>query len=152
MRAAREGGGHFAITTDPDKYIGQADFIYTGCLYYPGYFEEEQEARKKLFIPKYQVNQDLINRAPDHVKFMHYLPALRNVDVTDEVMDGPHSVVFDQAENRLYSEMAILAATVLPEIAQATEAEKADGLAEAEAFLKDRMQISMKQERPSLVA
>jgi len=135
MRAAEEGMGRFIRTTEPEKYIGEADFVYTGCLYYPGYFEEQKEERMQLFIPRYHVNMDLMKKAQPHAKFMHYLPALRDVDVTSEVMDSDYSIVFDQAENRLYSEMAILCTLLYPGLKQASEDLKRHGKAEAEALL-----------------
>jgi ornithine carbamoyltransferase len=69
--------------------------------------EREQESRRKAFM-RYQINQAVMDRAPDAV-FMHCLPAHRGEEVTDEVIDGPRSVVFQQAGNRLYAQMALLA-------------------------------------------
>src|SRR6202165_1711677 len=69
--------------------------------------ESERDERRKAFAP-YQVNQSVMDAAPGAV-FFHYLPAHRGEEVTDEVIDGPRSVVFDQAENRLYAQMAIMA-------------------------------------------
>jgi ornithine carbamoyltransferase len=69
--------------------------------------ESERESRRKVFAP-YQVNQALMDSAPGAV-FMHCLPAHRGEEVTDEVIDGARSVVFEQAGNRLYAQMAVMA-------------------------------------------
>jgi ornithine carbamoyltransferase len=69
--------------------------------------ESERDARRKAFA-EYQVNQAVMDAAP-HAVFMHCLPAHRGEEVTDEVIDGPRSVVFDQAGNRLYAQMALMA-------------------------------------------
>jgi ornithine carbamoyltransferase len=69
--------------------------------------EVERAARRQAFA-RYQVNQAVMDQAPGAV-FMHCLPAHRGDEVTDEVIDGPHSVVFQQAGNRLYAQMALLA-------------------------------------------
>ncbi len=69
--------------------------------------EDERAARQKVFSP-YQVNQRLMDSAPEAV-FMHCLPAHRGEEMTDDVIDGPRSVVFQQAENRLYAQMALMA-------------------------------------------
>ena len=67
-------------------------------------------------MPKYQVNMDLIKHAPAHCKFMHCLPASRGVEATDEVMDSPQSVIYDQAENRLHTEKGLLVWLVYPRL------------------------------------
>jgi ornithine carbamoyltransferase len=69
--------------------------------------ESERDERRNAFAP-YQVNQAVMEAAP-RAAFLHCLPAHRGEEVTDEVIDGPRSVVFDQAENRLYAQMAIMA-------------------------------------------
>jgi ornithine carbamoyltransferase len=81
-------------------------------------FEHEATKRAPLFKP-YQVNEALMARAAHHSVFMHCLPAHRNAEVTDQVLDGPQSIVFDQAENRMHAQKAILlmllGAAVTPE-------------------------------------
>jgi len=74
--------------------------------------EAEREERLAIFLPKYQVNADLLMEASENALFMHCLPAHRNEEVTDDVIDGPHSVVWDEAENRLHTAKAILAKIV----------------------------------------
>lgn len=94
------------LTNDISELNG-ATAIYTDVWASMGQ-ESEREARAKVFRP-YQVNQVVMNAAPDAV-FMHCLPAHRGEEVTDEVIDGPRSVVFQQAGNRLYAQMALMAA------------------------------------------
>jgi ornithine carbamoyltransferase len=86
--------------------LGTATAIYTDVWASMGQ-ESERDERRRVFAP-YQVNQSVMDGAPDAV-FLHCLPAHRGEEVTDEVIDGPRSVVFDQAENRLYAQMAIMA-------------------------------------------
>ncbi len=94
------------FTTEPDAVRG-ADVIYTDVWASMGQ-EAEAEARAKLFAP-YQVNSELVSKADRNVLVMHCLPAHRGSEITDEVMDGPHSVVFAQAENRLHAQKSLLA-------------------------------------------
>ena len=84
-----------------------ADVIYTDTWASMGQ-EAEHDQRVRLFRP-YQVHAALMAQAAPDALFMHCLPAHRGEEVTDEVMDGPHSVIFDQAENRLHAQKAILA-------------------------------------------
>jgi len=95
------------IIHDPKKAIDGADVIYTDVWTSMG-FEKESEIRKDVFKP-YQINQDLVNKAKDDVIILHCLPAHRGEEITDEVIDGPHSVVIDQAENRLHAQKGVLA-------------------------------------------
>jgi ornithine carbamoyltransferase len=74
--------------------------------------EDQRATRSKIFAP-YQVNKKLMDSAKDAV-FLHCLPAHRGEEVTDEVIDGPRSIVFDQAGNRLYAQMALLAEIMGP--------------------------------------
>ncbi len=105
--ACKEGGGTFKIVNDPEEAVKNADFIYSSVMWYDGY-DSDQEKRMKVFLPKYQINEELASKAPDHAKFMHYLPAQRGFEMTDEIMDHERSLLWDQAENRLYSIMSIL--------------------------------------------
>jgi len=100
-----QGNHHFTLTHDI-KDLEQATVIYTDVWTSMGQ-EAERDARRKAFAP-YQVNQAVMDRAPGAV-FMHCLPAHRGEEVTDEVIDGPRSVVFQQAGNRLYAQMALMA-------------------------------------------
>jgi ornithine carbamoyltransferase len=104
---AKKMGSRVEIIHDPLKAADEADIIYTDVWTSMG-FEKERDTRKNVFRP-YQINQDLVNRAKDDVIILHCLPAHRGEEITDEVIDGPHSVVIDQAENRLHAQKAILA-------------------------------------------
>jgi ornithine carbamoyltransferase len=101
-----DSGTHTVTVTDELTNLNNATAIYTDVWTSMGQ-EREQESRRKAFM-RYQVNQAVMDRAPDAV-FMHCLPAHRGEEVTDEVIDGPRSVVFQQAGNRLYAQMALLA-------------------------------------------
>ena len=103
----REMGVEPLITEDIDSAVDGANVIYTDLWWWIGQ-EEEAEERMEAFKP-YQVNSELMAKAAKNAVFMHCLPASRGMEVTDEVIDGPQSIVFDQAENRLHVEKAILA-------------------------------------------
>lgn len=106
--AARREGGSIELTNDPAEAVAGADAVYTDVWASMGQ-EAEAEARQQVFRP-YQVNARLMRRAGAKALFMHCLPAHRGLEVTDEVIDGPKSIVFDQAENRLHIQKAILLA------------------------------------------
>jgi ornithine carbamoyltransferase len=95
------------IVYDPNDAVQGADIIYTDTWISMG-DEAEAEERMRVF-PRFQVNQDLLTGAASNVIVMHCLPAHRGHEITDDVMDGPNSVVWDQAENRLHAQKAILA-------------------------------------------
>jgi putrescine carbamoyltransferase len=103
----QESGGTLRITEDPLGAVRDADFIYTDLWWWMGQ-EAEIPERTQAFMPRYQVNMDLLGKAPAHCKFMHCLPASRGVEATDEVMDSPQSIIFDQSENRLHTEKGLL--------------------------------------------
>ena len=105
-RVARFGGG-VRVTNDPAAAVAQAGAVYTDVWASMGQ-ESEVESRQALFQP-YQVNAALMAQAPADAIFMHCLPAHRGDEVTDEIMDSPRSVVFDQSENRLHTQKALLA-------------------------------------------
>lgn len=95
------------ISNDPVEVVKDADIIYTDVWASMGQ-EAEAEERKKKFLP-FQVNLELVKHAKDDYLFMHCLPAHRGEEVTDEVADSPNSVIFDEAENRLHVQKAIMA-------------------------------------------
>ena len=103
---ARFGGG-VVVTNDPVGAVEGADAVYTDVWASMGQ-ESEADARRLVFAP-YQVNAELMAHAAPGALFMHCLPAHRGVEVTDDVIDSPASVVFDQAENRLHTQKALLA-------------------------------------------
>ena len=102
----RATGAKFTITHDPREAARGADVLYTDVWASMGQ-EAERTARLAIF-PPYQLNADLVKAAASDVLVLHCLPAHRGEEITDEVVDGPHSVVFDQAENRLHAQKAIL--------------------------------------------
>ena len=102
-----ETGADLNFIADPDEAVKDVQVIYTDTWTSMGQ-EEEQAKREKLF-PPYQVNSNLVAKADKDVIVMHCLPAHRNHELTDEVADGPHSVIFHQAHNRLHAQKAILA-------------------------------------------
>lgn len=105
---ATEAGTSLLVTTDPHQAVAGADVVYTDTWFSMGQ-EDQREARLPVFAP-YQVNRDLLALARPGAIFMHCLPAHRGEEVTDEVLDGPQSVVYDQAENRLHVQKALLLA------------------------------------------
>jgi ornithine carbamoyltransferase len=103
---AKKNGSHVRMTHSPQEAVKDADCVITDCWVSMG-----QEARARghnVFMP-YQVNPALMAHAKPEALFMHCLPAHRGEEVTDEVIDGPQSVVFDEAENRLHAQKSILA-------------------------------------------
>jgi ornithine carbamoyltransferase len=104
---AAKTGGAIAVENDARVAVSGADVIYTDVWASMGQ-EAEAAAREKIFAP-YQVNAALVNAAKPDVLVMHCLPAHRGHEITDDVIDGPHSVVIDQAENRLHAQKAVLA-------------------------------------------
>lgn len=104
---AAESGSHILQTADVHAAVAGADVIYTDAWYSMGQ-EAERQKRARVFQP-YQVNQALVDEAKKDVIVMHCLPAHRGQEITDAVADGSHSVLFDQAENRMHAQKAILA-------------------------------------------
>ena len=99
-------GSTVLVTNDPLEAVSGADAVYTDVWASMGQ-EEEAAERRKIFMP-FQVNQKLFSQAAKHAVFMHCLPAHRGDEVAASVIDSPRSVVFDQAENRLHIQKAIL--------------------------------------------
>ena len=124
IEAAEVGGLDLRVVSPPgyeptsfpasnlDNALSDTEIIYTDVWTSMGQ-EEQHEDRRQDFGP-YQVNQALLGRAPRSVKVMHCLPAHRGEEITDEVLDGPQSVVFAQAENRFWVQLALLAAIFGP--------------------------------------
>jgi ornithine carbamoyltransferase len=101
-----ETGAKIELLFDPREAVAGADAVYTDAWTSMGQ-EREEVDRAKIF-PPYQVNAKLMAEAAPHAVFMHCLPAHRGLEVTDEIMDGKQSVIFEQAENRLHAQKAIL--------------------------------------------
>ncbi|PJA21877.1 MAG: ornithine carbamoyltransferase, partial [Deltaproteobacteria bacterium CG_4_10_14_0_2_um_filter_43_8] len=100
------------IGNDAVAAVKSADVINTDTWISMGQEGEDVEAKKKLFMP-YQVNAELLSHAAKDAIVLHCLPAHRNEEITDEVMDGPQSRIFDEAENRLHVQKAILEKLIL---------------------------------------
>ncbi len=103
---ARNEGAEIMLTHDADKAVAGADCVVTDTWVS---MNQEHKARGHNVFQPYQVNAELMAKAKDDALFMHCLPAHRGEEVTDEVIDGPQSVVFDEAENRLHAQKSVLA-------------------------------------------
>ena len=104
---AKKTGSKLSFIRDPHQAVKGAHVIYTDTWTSMG--QEEETAKREKVFPPYQVNAKLVSEADKDVIVMHCLPAHRNHELTDEVADGPHSVIFPQAHNRLHAQKAILA-------------------------------------------
>ncbi|MBY8997262.1 MAG: ornithine carbamoyltransferase [Candidatus Thorarchaeota archaeon] len=102
-------GTTLEVVNDPGEAVKGADVIYTDTFFSMG--QEKSKEKEDALMP-FQVNKDMVSKAKSDVIVMHCLPAHRDEELTSEVMDGPHSVVFDQAENRLHAQKGILALIV----------------------------------------
>ncbi|HTK94054.1 MAG TPA: ornithine carbamoyltransferase [Terriglobales bacterium] len=106
FKRAEQTAGTLTLTHNAEWAVNGADVVYTDVWTSMGQ-ETEKEARHPIFLP-YQVNADLFGKAKPDAVFMHCLPAHRGDEVTEEVIDGPRSIVFQQAENRLHAQKAIM--------------------------------------------
>jgi ornithine carbamoyltransferase len=102
----KSSGAAIQVTSDPEKAVKGADCVITDTWVSMG---DKEANRRHNLLKRYQVNGRLMAKAKPNALFMHCLPAHRGEEVTDEVMDGPQSVVFDEAENRLHAQKGILA-------------------------------------------
>jgi ornithine carbamoyltransferase len=103
----KETGSVLTFVRDPHEAVKDAQVIYTDTWTSMG--QEEETAKREKVFPPYQVNSQLVDEADKDAIVMHCLPAHRNHELTDDVADGPHSVIFPQAHNRLHAQKAILA-------------------------------------------
>ena len=99
--------GFIQLTDDPAEAVAGADVVYADTFVSMGE-EDEKEAKLRAF-EGFQINRPLVGHAADHAIVLHCLPAYRGVEITDQVMDGPHSRVFSQAHNRLHAQKGLLA-------------------------------------------
>jgi ornithine carbamoyltransferase len=106
VKWAKANGGKVRMTHSPEEAVSGADCVVTDTWVS---MNQEHRARGHNVFGPYQVNAALMAKARPEALFMHCLPAHRGEEVTDEVIDGPHSVVFDEAENRLHAQKAVLA-------------------------------------------
>ena len=110
MADAKETGANLSLMTDPHEAVKNADIVVTDTWASMGQ-EAEHEARKKIFAP-YQVNKELLAAADKRVIVMHCLPAYRGEEITEDVFEANADVIFDEAENRLHTQKAIMALTM----------------------------------------
>jgi ornithine carbamoyltransferase len=103
---AKQTGAELQVTHDLQAALKGACVVYTDVWASMGQ-EEEKKIREKAMLP-YQLNQKALSMAEADAVVLHCLPAHRGEEITDEVIDGPQSVVFDQAENRLHAQMSVL--------------------------------------------
>ena len=108
--ACAASGATFIQTDDVDEATKDADMVYTDVWWWIGQ-EHEVDERRKAFHP-YRVTEEVMAKCKDSAIFEHCLPASRGTEVTDGVMDGPHSAIFDQAENRMHTEKAVMVLTM----------------------------------------
>lgn len=106
LRQAADMGGTVRLSRDPLEAAAGADVVLTDV--WSGMGDEANHELKRKIFPPYRVNADLMARAADDAIFMHCLPANKGEEVTTEVIDGPQSVVYDEAENRLYTQKALI--------------------------------------------
>jgi len=106
LEKAREMGGEIIFVRDPKKAVEEADVIYTDVWTSMG--QEDERSRRLADFRGYQVSDDLLKLSKDDVVVMHCMPAHRGEEITDEVIEGKHSIIFDQAENRLHAQKAVL--------------------------------------------
>lgn len=105
-RCQATGVSSISVTHDPAEAVRGADFVYTDVWASMGQKEEAAERRRRF--QGFQVDAKLMSLAAPTAKFMHCLPAERGIECTDEVVEGPNSIVFDEAENRMHAQNAIL--------------------------------------------
>ncbi|NMA90126.1 MAG: ornithine carbamoyltransferase, partial [Amphibacillus sp.] len=105
---AQDTGSIIKVTTDPVEAVKEADVIYTDVWASMG--QEVEQAKRLKEFANYQVNQQLLDHAKSDYIFMHCLPAHRGEEVTADIIDGDHSVVFQEAENRLHAQKALMVA------------------------------------------
>jgi putrescine carbamoyltransferase len=134
-------GGSVRLTDEPVEAVRNADYIYTDLWWWVGQ-EDQIPERRAVFMPNYQVNKHLFDKAPSHCKFMHCLPASRGVEATDEVMDHPRSIIFDQSENRLHTEKGLLVYFVYPRLLHPAEVLKTFHKNQILTLLENQMVIS----------
>jgi ornithine carbamoyltransferase len=103
---AEKTGSVITATDDPVEAVKNTDVIYTDVWISMG--QEEEKAKRLADLKRYQLNAELLSKAKKDVLVMHCLPAHRGEEITDEVIDGPNSIVFDEAENRLHTQKAIM--------------------------------------------
>ncbi len=112
QQLAAESGSSIVVTQDFDEALRGADVVYGNTWHSMGENEEQKEQRVKDWMP-YQINSAAMAKADKHAVFMHCLPGYRGEDMTDDVIEGPQSVVWDQGENRMHAVKAVLVSTCI---------------------------------------
>ena len=120
---ATKTGATLYFTHDPAEAVRDADAIYTDVWTSMGQ-ETESQKRLEVFAPRYQINSALVSKAKRQAIVLHCLPAHRGQEITDEVADGPHSALWDQAENRMHAQKAVLVELMVPDYAKSVSAAK----------------------------
>jgi ornithine carbamoyltransferase len=120
---AAKTGATLYFTHDPTEAVRDADAVYTDVWTSMGQ-EAEGQKRLEVFAPRYQINSALIGKAKRHAIVLHCLPAHRGQEITDEVADGPHSALWDQAENRMHAQKAVLVQLMAPDYTRSISASK----------------------------
>jgi len=145
-RNCRKSGGTWLVTEDEEAALSGADFIYTDVWY--GLYESElsPEERNAVFMPKYQVSKEMMNKCALGAKFLHCLPATRGEEVTDEVLDSNISIVFDQAGNRLTAMRGLLVYFTRYQ-ADGSKAEKHAAKEELMSFMEEKGLACCRDER-----
>ncbi|MBI4979076.1 MAG: ornithine carbamoyltransferase [Spirochaetes bacterium] len=106
VKAVRDRTPSIRYVNDPREAVRGADVVYTDVWTSMG--QEQEQRRRRAALKKYQINEVLTNLCANNFMFLHCLPAHRGEEVTDAIIDGPHSRVFDQAENRLHAQKAVM--------------------------------------------
>jgi ornithine carbamoyltransferase len=120
---AAKTGASLYFSHDPTEAVREADVIYTDVWTSMGQ-ETETQKRLEVFAPRYQISTALVSKAKRNAIVMHCLPAHRGQEITDDVADGPHSALWDQAENRMHAQKAILVELMAPDYARSIHTAK----------------------------
>jgi putrescine carbamoyltransferase len=144
-RNCQTSHGTLTVTDDVVSAVRDADFLCTGPWWWTGQ-EAEAAELSAAFMPAYQLNGELLSRAPSFCRVMHCLPAARGVEATSEVLDSPRSIIFEQAENLLHIEKGLLAWFVYPRLARPSALIRASFRNQITAFLEREIPFG---ERPA---
>lgn len=107
---AKESGGNLIVTKNIKDVIAKTDFLVTDAWWYHGQFDSDDERKDAIkLLQEYSINKEMMSEAPAHCRVMHNLPGNRGYEITDEVWDGPQSILIPQAENRLHTQKGLLA-------------------------------------------